>query len=823
VLHDVRLACRLLLRTPSFALVAVVTLALGIGATTAIFSVVDGVLLRPAPVEDLDRLVMVWETDRNTATTREPGSVPDYVDYRGRSRTLSMLATFFAVEGTLALAGGEPMRVAGMFVTHDFFAMLGVQPVAGRRFTEAETRPGGPSIALVSESLWRRTLNADPASIGSAIRLNEEPFTVVGIVPDDADFGALQILSAAAYSRGFADSGARTRVDVWLPLQADPQEFPRSTHPNLMIGRLAPGVGVAAAQQELAGIAADLERAYPENAARGVFVEPLADVVFGPVRPALYVLLGAVGIVLLVACVNVANLLLARGAERCREVAVRTALGAGAARIARQFFAESLVLSLAAAMLGTALAFVGLRALVAMAPADVPRLDGVSIDLRVLLVTLVTSMAVGIVFGLAPTLQARALDMLATLKSEGRQATAGRGHARLRSGLVVAELALAIVLLVGAGLLIKSFWHLLQVDAGFQTAGVLKAEYELPASRYPASFETFPDFHEMHAFNRRLIERVERLPDVEAAAVAGNHPLDPGFTNSFRVVGREAEARSWPEISVRRVTPGYFQTVALRLLDGRVLGDADDTAAAPVCVINRAAAERFWPGRSPLGAEIRLYGAARRIVGVVANEKFQGIDEAAPIAIYLPLWQAPSFDGSGVLLVRASGDAASVAPAVRGTIRELDPALSVYGVEPLDETRARTVSQRRFAMLLVGVFAAVALTLAAVGIHGMLSYGVSRRTREIGIRVALGARPASVRQLIVGQGLVLTLLGLAIGLPASLALTRLLRSLLFGVTPTDPMTLAGGAVLLAAVAILASYVPARRATRVDPAIALRVE
>ena len=817
MLQNLRLALRVLRKDPGFSLVAILVLALGIGANTAIFSVVDGVLLRPAPVENFDRLVMVWETDRASGTTREPASLPDYLDFAATSRRFSQLAALMAGEANLAPPDGDPVRLAALQVTHELLPMLGVSPSAGRVFSEDDDRAGGADVAMISESLWERAYGRDPNAVGASLVLDDQPFTVVGIVPDTTDFGVMQILSSAAYSRAFADRGERVRVDVWTTLKPDPEALPRSTHPIFVVGRLAPGATLASAQTEMAAISADLERAYPENDARGVNLERLADVVFGPVRPALYLLLGAVALVLLIATVNVANLLLVRGTRRTAEVAVRHALGASRARLARQFLVESLLLTFVAAAAGIVLAFGGLRALVALAPADVPRIAGASLDLRVLAVTLAVSAIVGVAFGLIPTLQSRRGDLHGALKGEGAgRASAGAGRARLRGALVVAELALAVMLVAGAALLIRSFWHLQQVDPGFRADGVLKAEYSLPGSRYPVDFQVWPDFKEQHAFTSSMLARAAALPGVEAAAVAGNHPLDPGFTNSFQVVGREDEARSWPEISVRRVTAGYFRAVGLSLVSGRLLTDADATASAPVLLVNETAARRFFPDQDPLGAEIRLWGANRAIVGVVANERFQGLTEAPPLAVYLPLAQAPSANGAGVLLVRAAGDP-------RAAFREQDSALAVFGLEPLDRAVSRSVSKRRFTMLLVGLFAALALVLAAVGVHGVLSYGVVQRQREIGIRMALGARPAGMLRLIVFEGLTLALAGLALGVAGAFALTRLLASLLFGVTPTDPTSFAAVAALLLVVALGATALPAWKAARVEPARALRAE
>jgi putative ABC transport system permease protein len=822
LMQDVRYAVRLFLGNPAFTVVALVTLALGIGANTAIFSVIDTVLLRAAPVRDIDRLAVVWETDRNTRTTREPASLPDYLDYQRRSQRVETLAAFMGDEVNYAPESGEPIRLQALQVTHEFLPMLGVVPSAGRGFTAQEAAPGGQSVVVISDGFWTRAFGRDPAVLGRTMRLDDRPFTVIGIMQRGADFGVYQILSAADYSRAFADRGARATVDVWLPFQSTTDQLPRSTHPIIMVARMR---GTAAStQEELAGISADLERAYRDNAARGVFVEPLSAVVFGPVRPALLVLLAAVGLVLLVACANVANLLLARGSSRRREVAIRTALGAGPRRLTRQFAVEGLLLAFVAAIVGAGLAIAGVRALVALAPADIPRIADASVDLRVLFVTLMVAVGAGLAFGMVPAWQSRRVDLQDTLKAEGGHgASAGGDRTRLRSTLVVAECALAVMLVIGATLLIKSFWRLLQVDPGFRSDGIVKAEYQLPGSRYPVDFKRWPDFKEMHTFTHGLLERARALPGVSAVAIAGNHPLDPGFTNSFRIIGREAEAQTQPEISVRRVTPGYFQTMGVSLVRGRLFADSDTTTAAPVVLINESAARRFFENQEPLGKQISFWGARRTIVGIVGNEHFHGLDEASPIAAYAPLDQAPSANGAGVLLVRAGGDPAAIAGSVRGAIREQDPALAVFGLEPFVDTVSRSVAERRFTMLVLGLLAAVALVLSAIGIHGVLSYTVTERTREIGIRLALGADPSGVLRLVVTHGTTLALMGAALGLGAAWVLTRSMASLLYGVTATDPVTFLAVPAGLVLVALVASYLPARKATRVDPVTALRSE
>ena len=820
MLSDLRYAVRSFLKNPAFSVACILTLALGIGANTAIFSVVDAVLLRKAPFADMNRLVMVWETDRNTGTTREPASLPDYLDIKDRARTLAQAAVLMAGEMNLTPAAGDPRRVPVLRVTHGLLPMLGLHPVAGRTFAEADDKPGAPGSVLVSESLWEREFNRRADAVGSTIRLDDRPYTILGIMRRGSDFGVLQILSRAAYSRSFADRGERTEVEIWAPLQGDPQQLPRSTHPVFVAGRLADGVDVNAAQAELTRVMSDLERAFPENAARGAFIEPLSSVVFGPFRPAFYLLLAAVALVLLVASVNVASLLIARGAARMHEVAVRGALGARSSRLVRLFLVESLVLTAASTIFGLAIAYAVLEIIIALAPADIPRLTDASVDGRVLAATIAVSAVAAIGFGLFPMIQAGGADLQSALRGLGR-ASQGRGRKRLQQALVVAELALAVLLVCGAALLIRSLWNVQRVDPGFRSAGVLKAEYQLPGSRYPSNFRQWPNFPEQHAFTRSLLERAARLPGVEAAAIAGNHPLDPGFTNSFTIVGREAEARTWPEISMRRVTPSYFPTMGLQILRGRALRDADATTSAPVALINEAAADRFFPGRDPIGAQIRFWGSSRTIVGVVTNERFHGLTEAAPIAAYTPLSQTPS--ATGALLLRTAMDPATLAASAERVIHDIDPGLAVFAVEPLNVTISRSVSQRRFTAFLLGSFAALAVILAAIGVHGLLSYTVARRRQEIGIRMALGAGRGAVLGLILREGLVIVTAGLIVGLAGAVALTRLLQALLFGVSPTDPLTFVVVAGVLMVIALVATLLPARRAARVDPLPALRTE
>jgi predicted permease len=822
---DIRYAARLLLRNRGFTTAAVLTIALGIGAVTAIFSVVDAVLLRPLPYPDATRLVAVWETDRNSGTMHEPASLPDVLDLRQHSRRIDAFGGVIPDELNLTPLDGEPTRLAALYVSSQVLPLLGVKAVLGRVFTGDEHHVGRDDVILISERLWARAFQSDAHAIGRTLRLDDRLRTVIGVVPDTADVGLLQWLLAADYGRGFADRDARSRVDVWIPLPMDPKALPRDTHPVLTLGRLAPGASIDEAARELAAVMAELERAYPSNRARGAHAEPFTQVVLGRVRAGLWALLAGVCLLLVIACVNVANLLLVRGTTRVREVAVRMALGAATRRLTRQFLVENALLATVGAALGIVIALVLVRALVGLAPAEVPRLAMIAVDGRVLAVSLAVTACVAIAFGLVPVLQARRIDVSRALAADGeRAATAGWRSRRLRSGLVAGEIALAVVLTVGAGLMIRTVLRLQAVNPGFDVARVYKAEFQLPKSRYPRDFRQWPNFAEMHRFNAALLEHVRRLPGIEAVALAGSHPLDAGFTNSFVVVGREAESRQWPEIAVRRTTPGYFAALRVPLVRGRLLHDSDQTVSPPVVLVNEAAARRFFDRRDPIGQQIRFWGTARQIVGVVGNERFHGVAESAPPAVYAPLAQTPSANGAEVLLVRAAqAESTGVASALRHVIRGVDPALAVFGDEPLAVTLTESIGQRRFVMLLLAAFAVLALLLAALGIYAVLAYDVAQRRREIGIRMALGARPAAVGCLVIWRGTALACAGLVVGGLASVGLTRVLRSLLYEVAPGDLTTLVIVGALLGVVAALASYLPARRVVRMDPLRALRDE
>ena len=607
---DLRAAFRSLRGRPGLSLAMVATLALGIGAVTALFSVVDAVLLQRLPFGDASRLVMVHEYDRVSGTTREPASVPDFYDLAARARSFSSLAAFASNSVSLTGAGAEPRRLTATGVSHTYFPALDLRPVLGRGILPEEDRPGGPRVAVLSEELWRASFRADAGVLGRPVRLDDESYTVVGIMP-----------------RGAGVPGAA--ADLWVPLQLGPASTPRSRHNVFVVGRLREGVTVEAAQTEANGIGADLEREHAEsNRGRGMSVEPLADVMVGAVRPALLVLLGAVTLVLLIACVNVANLLLAQGWARSREIALRRTLGASLPRLARQFLAESLLLAMVGGALGVLLAVWGLDLLLRLAPADLPRLDTVRVDLGVLAVALSVTLAVAIAFAILPTLQARRGDLHGSLQAGGsRGATGGPGARKARDLLVAGEVALSVVLVVGAGLLIRSLWKLQTVDPGFRTAQVMKLDLTLPTSRYPQNFAEHPHWTTVSNFYRRLLERAGEVPGIEAVALAASHPLASGFTNSFVIVGREAEYPQQPEIAIRVVSDGYFRLMDVPLRRGRLLGEGDGEDAPAVLLINDAAARRFFPGQNPIGQRIAFWGRERTIVGIVGNEHFRGLGE----------------------------------------------------------------------------------------------------------------------------------------------------------------------------------------------------
>jgi putative ABC transport system permease protein len=805
--QDLRYALRTLYRWPGFTAVVVLTLALGIGANAAIFSVVNAVLLRPLPYSAPDRLVFVLgtPTDGDSAKVGASSSYPDYVDMRDRARSFSQLAATSVRQTTVTGKSFEPAIVSGAPVTANLFPMLGVAPAIGRSFLTEEDKPGAPGVVIVSDGFWRQRLNANPNVIGSALSVNGTPATIVGVMPPRFDFPG----SAA----------------LWYPAAAPNDPNTRGQHSFTIVGRLAAGATIASATREVAGIARQLETEYPGlNAKRGARVQGMAEAIVGDVRSALLVLLGSVGLVLLIVCVNVANLFLARATARTREVAVRTALGAGRGRLARQFLTESVVVTAIGSTLGLAVAYWGSKLLVSNAPRSIPRASEIGIDGNVLLFLLALSVITAVIFGVLPALQMSRGMPIASLREAGRGTRGGIARRGLRQALVVSEVALAVVLVVGASLLVKSFWKMQRVDPGFVPDRMLVVQIQLPQSRYAG----FANGDRVRAFYADVYARLAARPEVQSVAVAMQHPLSPGWTSSFTIAGREPPpAGQEPESSIRPVMPGYFRAVGAKLLRGREIKESDGVGAPGVVVINEAFAKLHFPNEDPLGRRIERASwwkgmpSSYEIVGIVADERFNGPRAAADPATYFSLAQFTFNDNW--LLVRTKTDAKAFAPMLRQIVWSMDRDLPLENVRTMDEILGDSVADSRFNTVLLSLFAVVALVLAAIGIYGVLAYMVAQRTSEIGLRMALGAQRSSVLRLVVGNGLTLAIIGVAIGAAGSLVATRALERLVFGVSTTDPGVFIAVAVALTAVAGTAALVPALRASRVDPIIAIRSE
>jgi putative ABC transport system permease protein len=802
---DVRFSLRMLRRTPGVAAAAVIALALGIGANTAIFSVVDGVLLRPLPYHDSRALVVLHGVFPSMEREDVPISYPELKDILEQNRTLTNAGAYAQGDGNLSGSGGAPVRAAIGQASATFFPTLDVQPILGRNFTHDEELKGNDQVALIDFGLWQSRFASDGNVVGKTLLIDNLPYRIVGVLP-----------------RNFR---IEERCDVWVPVSTS-QEFvtKRGAHWLRVIGRVRGGVTPAQLADDLGAISKRVLETYPNNyrGGWGLRARPLIDDVVGNVRLALFVLLGAVGFVLLIACANVANLMLARAAARHREMAIRTALGAGRARLIRQLLTESLILSAAGAVLGLLLAAWGVDALIAVSPDAVPRTSEVALNARVLVFTIGVTLLTGIAFGLAPALAASRPDLNEALKDGTRGTSSTRG--RLRRALVVAEVALSMVLLVGTGLMLRSFVRLRAIDPGIRADHVLTLRASLPGPNGPPSDE---DRARFVSWFERARARIAQLPGVEVAAAANLLPFDGNSSDySFQIEGYVARtARDLPDNQSRQVTPGYFEALGIPLVRGRLLTDADTKDAPGAVVINRAMAKRYWPDGDPIGKRLKLNRSDTdwsTIVGIVGDVRSFGLDQPARAEMYFP--HAQRRDSAGMaIVVRTGGDPTALAPTVRGALAELDAAQPIFDVRPMSELVARSLAQRRFALLLMLVFAGVALLLAAVGIYGVMSYTVAQRTQEIGIRVALGATPSSVLAMVLKDGMRLVTGGLVLGLAAALGLTRLLSSMLYGVATTDLLTYVAIAVVLAAVALVATVIPARRATRVDPMLALRAD
>jgi putative ABC transport system permease protein len=808
-MNHIRYAFRQLLKHPAFSLIAIIALGLGIGANTAIFSVVNAVLLRALPYKAPERLVSLWETSPQNEIPQEVASYPNFNDWRQQAQSFEAMGGFTNASSILTEAGGEPERVFTAVVIGDFFTVLGVEPAIGRKFVPEENEEGKNRVVILSHALWQRRFGGDPKIVGQQISISGNQSTVVGIMP-----------------AGFQDpvAAASRPVELWqpLPVTAQMRESRRGDFLNV-ITRLKPGGTVEQARAEMKGIAARLEKQYPDsNTGWSVIVEPLHQTITGDIRPALLVLLGAVAFLLLIACANVANLLLARASARQREIAVRAALGASRARIVRQLLTENVLLSLAGGAAGLLLALWGIQALLALSPGNIPRLGSIAIDTEVLLFTLGISLVTGLVFGLAPALTISRLNLNDTLKEGGRSAAEGATGRRLRTGLAITEIALSLILLVGAGLLIRSFMRLQEVKPGFTPDHLLAAELALPATKYAES-------QQVVNFYDQLLGGIAQQPGVRSVGVTTALPMAGGGDYlAFFVEGKPvARTDRTPDAESRIVDPAYFRTLEIPLRRGRVLTEQDTEGAPLSVVINEALARKYFPGEDPIGKRI-TFGDPQQadvrwlnVVGIVGDVRQSSLATDAYPQVFRSYRQYPR--RALTVVVRTTSEPTAFANTLRQQVLSFDPQQPVYNLRTVEQVLAKSIARPRFNTLLITVLAGVALVLAAVGIYGVISYSVTQRTHEIGVRMALGATAGNVLRLVVGHGMFIAGAGLIVGVLGALAVTRIMGTLLYGVSAWDPVTYSALVFLLGTIALIASYIPARRATKVNPVVALRHE
>ncbi|HKP05406.1 MAG TPA: ABC transporter permease [Chthoniobacterales bacterium] len=802
-MNDIRYAIRMLVKSPAFTFIAILTIGLAIGANTAIFSVVNAVLLQPLPYPHAEQLVRVFGTQ--PTLDEAPTSPANFLEWRTENQVFERIATWngqgFNLTGT-----DKPERVIGARVSGDMFQLLGVQPVLGRDFTAEEDRDGGDRVVILSYEFWQRRFAGDPNAIRQTITLSDQTYTIIGVMP-----------------RGFAFPSPRAQI--WTPVAFNAAErATRDTNFIDVVARLKPGVSLKQAQANMTAVAQSQAERYPQtNTGVGVKVVSLQEHMVGNVRPMLVVLLGAVAFVLLIACANVANLLLARAAARHREMAIRGALGASRSRVARLLLTESVLLAIIGGAVGLLLAIWSLDLLVSLKPANLPRLAEIGVNRTVFLFTAAVSVLTGVLFGLAPAWQVSKSDLNEGLKESGRGGSDAPRRHRMRSLLVISEVALSLVLLIGAGLMIRSFARLLAVDPGFKADHVLTAFVSLPVAKYSKH-------EEQTAFFDRLLERLRNVPGVSAAGVVTDIPLNGGSSTGFDVEGRTpAPPGQRAMTDYRVISPDYFAAMGMRLLKGRAFGPSDKEPAPGVVIINETMAARFFAGEDPIGKRVDMSGAPkdlREIVGVVADVRNYGVDAEVKPEAYVPLFQsAPGYLSSVTsaltIIVRSSIDPTALGQTLREQVQALDKDQPVSEIKTMQLYLADSMAQRRFNMWLLGVFAGLALVLAAVGIYGVIAYTVTQRTHEMGIRIALGARGADILKLVFTNSMMTTIAGIVIGLAAAFALTRLLRSLLYQVSVTDPFVFAIIPLLLLAVATIATYIPARRAMKVNPITALR--
>jgi predicted permease len=803
LIQDLRYGIRMLFKQPGFTIVAVLALTLGIGADSAIFSVVNAVLLRPLPYPDSERLVVLRE--RSPQLEGMSVAYPNFLDWREQNNAFENIGVFRRQSYNLT-GSGEPERLIGWQLSADVFRALKVTPARGRLFTYDEDKPGANPVVVLSHGLWQRRFGGDPNILEQTMTLDGRSFSVIGVMPPGFQF-------------------PRPGAELWAPVgqvSKDPGWENRGNHPGLTgIARLKPGVTVDQAREDMEIVAANLEKQYPDsNTGNRVSITPALENVIRGIRPALLVLLGAVGFVLLIACANVANLLLARAAARQKEIAIRTALGASRWRIVRQLLTESILLSLIGGTLGLLLARLGVKLLVAISPNSIPRSEEINLDSRVLAFTIGVSVLTGIIFGVAPALHASKPDFNETLKDAGRGST-GKRHL-FRSGLVVSEVALTLVLLIGAGLMIRSFYRLQQVDPGFNHEHLLTFNVSLPQKKYPED-------QQKTSFYEQLAEKLRGLPGVQIVGLSSGLPLgNNGWQTSFVVEGQPApDPGKTPLTEACVVSPDYFQAMGITLVKGRNFTEQDVKDAPHVTVIDEEFVRRYFPDIEPIGQHIRPGGNSPKnplaeVVGVVRRVKMDGLSEDSNrVQSYYPLRQLPF--GGMTIVVKTANDPMGTVSAAREQVLSIDPDQPVYNVNTMEQLRSASIAPNRLNLMLLASFAAVALILATVGIYGVMAYSVTQRTHEIGIRMALGARQTDVLGMVVRQGMKLAIGGLAIGLVGAWLATRAMTSLLFGVSATDPLTFVVISVVLIGVALGACFVPARRATKVDPMIALRYE
>jgi putative ABC transport system permease protein len=802
-IQDIRYGIRTLLKTPGFTVVAIIVLSLGIGANTAIFSVVNSVLLRPLHFNDPGRLVQIWESKPTRPLAEIPASYPNFADWRAQNQVFEHVVAY--ADWNFNLSGvSEPERLQGAIVSPAFFTMLGIKPIAGRVFSLDEDQPGKDLVVILSRRLWQRRFNSDPNIIGKTVNLGDDAFTVVGVVPH----GAGQPLQSE-------------EVEFWAPVSRGVALTNRFGHYLSVIGSLKPGATTQQAQADMDAIATRLEQQFPaSNTGHRVKIISLQEQVAGNFRSSLFLLLAAVAFVLLIACANVAHMLLARGAARQKEIAIRSALGSSRSQLVRQMLTESLLLSFIGAVVGLLIAFWGIDFLVALSPADLPRVNEVMIDGRALGFTLTVSVLTGLAFGLIPALHGSRPNLNEILKDGGRGAIAGQGRQRARSFLVVSEIALSVVLLVGAGLLIRSLLRLQSVNPGFNSKNVLTMRLDLTGQKAKTGTKAI-------LFHNQLLDRINGVPGIVSASTRSFVPITNDWAYlSFAIEGRPVDAADRPVGYYNAISPNYFKTMQIPLKKGREFDERDVRGAQNVIIINETMAHRYFPNDDPIGKRITqddvdfAPDSWVTIVGIVGDTKPKTLDGEPVAEYYMPFAQQP--EPSMSLMVRTSGDP-GVAAAIRSEVLALDKDQPVYSAKTLDSLLSESVAKPRFRTILLGIFATLALLLSGVGIYGVMSYAVTRSTREIGIRLALGAQVRDVLKLVLRNGMKLALIGVGIGLAGAFAVTRLMSKLLFGVTATDAVTFGSVSVVLLAVAFLACYIPARRATKVDPLVALRYE